>query len=129
MAHFEQLNIHGYKNLKITSTQHVRLFECEELKAELVILPPGAAGEWHSHENAHELFDVIEGEGTFCVDDRIFSGGPGKSVLVQAGVPHMIRNDGDAPWILRITYQERIYPRHIGKLIARAIRKRLGIAV
>jgi hypothetical protein len=34
MAHFEQLNIHGYKNLKITSTQHVRLFECTESSAQ-----------------------------------------------------------------------------------------------
>jgi quercetin dioxygenase-like cupin family protein len=128
MAHFEQLNIYGMVNSTSKEIQHVRLFECEELKAELVVMPPGTAGEWHSHENVHELFDVIEGEGTFLVDDRVFTGAPGKSVLVQAGVRHMLHNKGDTPWILRITYQERVYPRHIGKLIARSIRKRLGLA-
>jgi mannose-6-phosphate isomerase-like protein (cupin superfamily) len=127
MPQFEQLNIHSYKNPNTSSPQHVHLFECEELKAELVILPPGASGDWHVHENAHELFDVIEGQGTFLAGDREFNGGPGKCVLIPAGVRHTLRNDGNTPWVLRITYQERFYPRHIGKLLGRAIRKRLGL--
>lgn len=126
MPQFEQLNIHGFKNTRTTTPQYVDLFECEELKAAVVIMPPGSEGEWHVHENSHELFDVVEGEGTFFVEDREFLGAPGKSVLVPAGTRHRLSNQGEANWILRITYQERIYPRHIGKLVARAIRKRLG---
>ena len=127
MPQFEQLNINGYKNVRSSSPQYVSLFECEELKAAMVIMPPGSEGEWHVHENSHELFDVIEGEGTFLIEEREFTGAPGKSVLVPAGIRHKLHNHGEVPWVVRITYQERIYPRHIGKLIARSIRKRFGL--
>jgi mannose-6-phosphate isomerase-like protein (cupin superfamily) len=128
MSHFEQLNIHGYKNLRSTAPQYIDLFACEELKAAMLLMPPRSEGEWHVHENSHELFDVVEGEGTFLIQDHTVAGAPGKSILVPAGVRHKLHNPGDAPWIVRITFQERIYPRHIGKLIARSIRKRFGFA-
>jgi hypothetical protein len=38
-----------------------------------------------------------------------------------------MQNDSDQPWTVRITYQQRIYARHVGKLAGRAIRKRLGL--
>lgn len=128
MPHFEQLNIHGYKNLRSTSPQYIDLFACEELRAAMLLMPPHSEGEWHVHENSHELFDVVEGEGIFFIEDHNLVGAPGKSILIPAGVRHKLHNSGDTPWIVRITFQERIYPRHIGKLIARSIRKRLGIA-
>jgi mannose-6-phosphate isomerase-like protein (cupin superfamily) len=127
LAQFEQLNIHSFRNANSKTVQQVRLFECEELKAELVILPPGSGGEWHSHADSHELFDVLEGAGTFYVADRQFPGRSGKSVLVPAGVAHRLHNDGEDPWVLRVTYQKRIGVRHIGKLMLRSIRQQLGI--
>lgn len=129
MAHFGQLNIHSYRIPGSLTIQHTPLFALEEIRADLVIMPPGGLIGWHSHENSHELFDVMDGEGTFLVAEQRFSGGPGKSVFVPAGVRHSLHNTGDRPWMLRITYQERIYPRHIGKLLRRAIRKRLGLPV
>ncbi|MBX3001028.1 MAG: cupin domain-containing protein [Caldilineaceae bacterium] len=124
---FQQLNIHAHQNRHSTSPQYVDLFACEELKAAVIYMPPGSEGEWHVHENSHELFDVVEGEGIFCIEDREFIGAPGKSVLVPAGVRHKLHNRSQQRWTVRVTFQERIYPRHIGKLIVRAIRKRLGI--
>lgn len=122
-----QLNIHSYKNLHSRAIQTVALYTVDELRAELVVLPPGATVQEHSHTRLHELFDVIEGEGTFQVGERSFVGGPGKCVLVTAGLPHSIHNHSDAPWVLRITYQEQLKPWDVGRLISRALRRKLKV--
>jgi mannose-6-phosphate isomerase-like protein (cupin superfamily) len=121
-----QLNIFSYQNANATEIQNVRLFACEELRAYLVVVPPGGAIADHVHADAHELFDVVEGEGIFVVDGRTFHGTAGKCVFVPAGVSHSIRNESDAPWTLRVTYQDQVSPRHIGKLIRRALRRRFA---
>lgn len=127
MLTFEQLNVYSLMNHHGHAPQQVHLFTYEELKAELVVLPPGTTLEWHRHADRDELFDVLEGEGVFHIEEKEFHGGPGKSVLVHAGVRHLLRNDGDVPWIVRSTLHERLTPRHIGRLIARAVRQRLGM--
>ena len=127
MLAFEQLNVYSLANRNGPTPQRVHLFACEELKAELVVLPPSTTLEWQSYANRDELFDVLEGEGVFQIEDREFRGGPGKSVLVHAGVRHLLHNDGEKPWIVRSTLHERLSPRHIGRLIARAVRERLGM--
>ena len=121
-----QLNINSYINANTGSIQHVRLFEHEELRAYLVVLPAGASIADHVHENAHELFDIISGGGSMVVDGLPIECQSGKCVFVPAGTRHSMVNTGVEPWTVRITYQDRIYPRHIGKLLGRAIRKRLG---
>jgi quercetin dioxygenase-like cupin family protein len=127
MGGFKQLNVYGMINRQSTSPQHIHLFTHEELKAELLVLPPGTSGEWHTHTHCDELFDVLEGQGTFLVEDRVFNGSPGKSVLVEAGVRHQLCNNGDVTWVVRVTCHERLYPRRVKKLVGRSIRRRLGI--
>lgn len=127
MDDFGQLNIKSYQPPHLYGVHHVNLYRHEETTADLVVLPPGAFITAHRHENAHELFDVVGGRGTFIIDGHPVSGEVGKCVFVLAGIEHSLRNDGDAPWSVRITYQDRIYPRHLGKLVGRAIRKRLGL--
>lgn len=124
---FGELNIQAYKPHHPEGVVLTRLFEHEEMSALMVVLPPHTEVSLHSHENSHELFDVVNGQGVFQVDGVDFPGPVGKCVFVKAGTPHAMRNDSDQPWTVRITYQERIYPRHIGKLVNRAIRKRLRL--
>jgi quercetin dioxygenase-like cupin family protein len=120
-----QLNVYSFRNQNTDTIQNVKLFEAEELRAYLVVMPPGSTIEMHAHANTNELFDVVEGEGQFTIDGRTFRGSSGKCVFVPAGVPHSIHNDGDGLWTLRVTYQECIYPRHIGKIVKRSIKKKL----
>lgn len=127
MQDFSQLNIHSYMNQSGRGIQAIRLVEHEELTAQLVTLPPGAEIKLHSHGDAHELFDVVAGEGTFVFADREVPGGPGKCIFVPVGVPHGLRNDGETPWVLRVTYQRQLLLRHVGRLFSRALRKRLPI--
>ncbi len=121
-----QLNIYSLRNPQVREAQLVRLFEGEEIHAYMLVVPPGGHIERHSHENKHEIFDVLEGSGVIEVAGRPVASGPGRCVFVPAGVAHSLQNDGAAPWTLRITCQDRVYPRHLGKLIGRAIRKRLA---
>ncbi|HSN78402.1 MAG TPA: cupin domain-containing protein, partial [Anaerolineae bacterium] len=72
--------------------------------------------------------DVIDGQGVFVVDSIDFPGPAGKCVFVKAGTSHAMRNDSDQPWTVRVTYQQRLYARHVGLLVGRAIRKRLELA-
>jgi quercetin dioxygenase-like cupin family protein len=125
---FGELNINAYQPHQPEGVVLTRLFDHEELRAELVVLPPHSSVPLHTHDHAHELFDVIDGQGTFLVNGVDFPGPAGKCVFVKAGTPHAMRNDSDQPWTVRVTYQQRIYARHAGKLVGRAIRKRLGLA-
>lgn len=118
-----QLNVFSFRNPNTDTIQNVRLFEHEELRVYLVVLPPGATIEGHSHANSHELFDVVEGTGQFTVEGRTFRGDSGKCVFVPAGAPHSIHNDSEALWTLRVTYQECVRPHHFGKIVKRALRK------
>lgn len=127
MLEFEQLNIYSVANPNSPSPQQVHLFTIEELEAELFILPPGGTTEWHSHANKDEILDVLEGQGVFEIEEKQIRGGSGKSVMVHAGVRHRLHNDSTAPWLVRSTSHQRLTARDIGKLIARAVRQRLGM--
>lgn len=120
-----QLDVFSYRNRYTRDVRLVRLFTGEELHAYLLIVPPGGRVERHTHENKHELFDVLEGEGIIEVEGRRVTSAPGRCVFVPAGNAHSLHNDSDELWTLRITCQDRVYPRHIGKLVGRAIRKRV----
>lgn len=122
-----QLNIHSYKNLHTQEVRTVPLFTHDELQASLVIVPPGSHIALHSHAQEHELFDVVEGSGSFEVDGRRFAGTPGRCVFVPAGTGHALHNDGDTPWVLRVTFQQQVTPRHLGRIVARTLRRRLHL--
>jgi mannose-6-phosphate isomerase-like protein (cupin superfamily) len=57
---------------------------------------PGRGPSLHKHDYA-EVFVVQEGTATFRVDDEEIELGPGKLVVVPAGVPHGFVNSGEGP--------------------------------
>ena len=65
--------------------------------------------------------------GEFTVGELHFGGGPGKCVFVPAGEAHSLSNPNDTAWVLRVTYHERVEPRHFGRILARALRRKLGL--
>ena len=107
-----QLNVFSYRNQNTSDIQQVRLFECDELRACLVVMPPGAAIETHAHAQCNELFDVVEGEGQFTVDGRSFRGDFGKCVFVPAGTPHSIGVVGEflhrLAWTVQPSHRVRL---------------------
>ena len=73
-----QLNIYSLRNPQVREAQLVRLFEGEEIHAYMLVVPPGGHIERHSHENKHEIFDVLEGSGIIEVEGRPVERGPGR---------------------------------------------------
>ncbi len=120
-----QLNIHSYRNQNSREVQTVRLFHHQELRAELLVLPPGTTVEWHTHERHAELLDVVEGEGRIAIGEGEWGAPMGKCVLVMAGERHKLHNSGDVPWVIRSTLYEELRPRDIGRLLRRAVRSAL----
>jgi quercetin dioxygenase-like cupin family protein len=62
---------------------------------ELVIqarMRPGAFMPPHRHLHQEEMFEVLEGTGTFTVSGRKIVAAPGERVRIAAGVAHRFRN-------------------------------------
>jgi quercetin dioxygenase-like cupin family protein len=64
----------------------------------VVVLAPGQGVSRHAHDDEDDSFLVLEGTLSLTVgdDDRRVEAGAGTFVLVPAGTPHAIANDGTA---------------------------------
>ncbi len=125
---FQQYNLDSVARFDTRRLTAVRLFEMEEMRGVMLCFEPGQEIPLHTHANEHEVFDVIHGHGAMLIGDMSVRTGPGKTVFVPAGTPHAFLNDGDERWVVRATVLQRTYPRHLGRLLGRAVRKRLGLA-
>jgi quercetin dioxygenase-like cupin family protein len=96
-------------------------FVGQDIIACLVRLQPGAFVPEHQHAHQDEIFDVIEGEGTFILDGDEIRFSSGMTICVPANTSHGLRA-ADRPWILRETVHRRLYAR---QAIWRALQKRL----
>jgi quercetin dioxygenase-like cupin family protein len=65
--------------------------------------PAGDHTPLHVHQVDDEGFYVLEGRLTLWVGDDVHVVGPGESVFAPHGVPHTVRVDEDARWLLTST--------------------------
>lgn len=108
---------------KETAPVHsVPFYVGQDVIACLVTLQPYAVVPVHSHEHHVEIFDVVEGEGTFELAGEAHLLKPGMTICVPAGTMHSL-TAGEKPWVLRETVHQHIYAR---QAIWRAVRKRLN---
>ncbi|MEM7344638.1 MAG: cupin domain-containing protein, partial [Chloroflexota bacterium] len=113
-------NTPDYKRLEGNPVQSVPFYVGQDIITCLVSLQPGAIVPSHSHEHHDEIFDVLEGEGTFILDDQEIILTAGMTVCVPANTRHGLRA-GDQPWILRETVHQHVYAR---QALKRAWQKR-----
>lgn len=125
---FRQCNVNALAHFDRRALQAVSLFELEEMRGVMLCFEPGQELAVHSHAHEHEAFDVLSGNGMILVGEHALRSEPGKLVFVPADTPHGFRNDTDQRWLVRATILQRTYPRHVGRLMMRALRKRLGLA-
>ena len=71
------------------------LFESNRILVGLNCFEPGQAHALHAHEGMDKVYQVIEGTGTFLLEDREVAMEPGVMLIAPSGVPHGIRNDGE----------------------------------
>jgi quercetin dioxygenase-like cupin family protein len=76
------------------------LFESPHLLVGLNAFEPGQGHAVHTHEGMDKLYYVLEGRGTFLLDDREQETRAGEMLVAPAGVPHGVRNASDARLLL-----------------------------
>ncbi len=104
---------------------NVLLFAEEEFRGCLLGFLPGQELPMHRHAHEHEVFDVLQGQGTMYLDGEAVELKAGDTIFVPAGVQHGFKNTSRARWLIRATIHERTYAR---QAVRRALAKRLGRA-
>lgn len=59
-------------------------------------VPPGRGESRHYHRHAQQFFNVLSGAAELEVDGATHRLGPGQGLAVAAGLPHSLRNAGEA---------------------------------
>lgn len=72
------------------------LFESARLLVGLNAFEPGQEHQLHAHAGQDKVYQVIEGEGRFLLDDRELPMIAGDLLVAPEGVPHGVRNTGDS---------------------------------
>jgi quercetin dioxygenase-like cupin family protein len=69
------------------------IFRSDHIMVGLNAFEPGQEHALHSHEGMDKIYHVLEGSGTFLLEDREEAMTPGIMLVAPEGVPHGIRND------------------------------------
>ncbi len=72
------------------------LFESPRLLVGLNAFEPGQVHALHAHAGQDKVYQVVEGEGLFLLDGCDLPMRAGDLLVAPEGVPHGIRNTGDA---------------------------------
>ncbi len=72
------------------------LFESQRVLVGLNSFEPGQEHKLHAHAGMDKVYQVLEGSGLFLLEEREIAMEPGTMLVAPEGVPHGIRNTGDA---------------------------------
>ena len=109
-ASLEELGGYGFR--KIRGPLGVTAFGVNAL-----VLPPGAEGVHHYHEEQDELYFVHSGAARFDVDGEVFELGPGGLVHVESTTPRKFSNAGGDDLVLLIVGGKDGYVGRDGQLV------------
>lgn len=70
------------------------LFSSERMMVGLNAFEAGQEHKLHAHEGMDKVYQVLEGEGVFVLEDGEQPMSPGVMLIAPEGVPHGIRNTG-----------------------------------
>ena len=76
--------------------QKINLFETKNFFCDIYCLEPGQEQKAHAHPTEDKVYFVLEGRGTFQVDDEFQELGSGQAVFAPAGSVHGVRNTSAA---------------------------------
>ena len=122
---FFSANANQIKKFSAQELTNLNLFDGDAFFGRLLCFSKGQIVRYHRHEHTDELFDVVEGEGTFLIDGGEMPGKPGTILYVPAGVEHGMRADGTDQWVVRETVHERVYAGRAAMMVMRAALRRL----
>ncbi len=71
------------------------LYRSADLLVGLNAFEPGQEHAVHAHADMDKLYQVLEGEGVFLLEDRELEVVAGEMLVAPRGVPHGVRNTGE----------------------------------
>lgn len=78
------------------------LFQSERLLVGLNCFEPGQEHALHAHAGMDKVYQVVSGRGLFLLEDRELEMEAGTMLVAPEGVPHGIRNTGDARLVVLV---------------------------
>ncbi|MFN0108775.1 MAG: cupin domain-containing protein, partial [Blastocatellia bacterium] len=72
--------------------QKINLFETPNFFCDVYCLEPGQEQKAHAHADEDKIYFVLDGRGTFLVDDDTRELGEGQMVFAPAGSNHGVKN-------------------------------------
>jgi quercetin dioxygenase-like cupin family protein len=87
------MNVNEVKEFSTEKRIRKKLLGSEKLAAEFVCYEPGQSTPQHPHPRQDELFYIVEGRGTFIIDDKEVPVEETSLILVPARVKHGISAD------------------------------------
>lgn len=76
--------------------QKINLFETRNFFCDVYCLEPGQEQKVHAHKDEDKLYFVLDGRGTFFVDDEAQELGEGQIIFAPAGSNHGVKNTSEA---------------------------------
>ena len=70
------------------------IFESPRLLVGLNAFEPGQSHALHAHACMYKVYQVVEGEGVFLLEDRELPMKAGDLLVAPEGVPHGVKNTG-----------------------------------
>lgn len=78
--------------------------QTSQVRCWVYCLEPGQAVPVHKHEDAVDVFQVVEGVGELTLDDEVHTASPGTVILIPPGQAHGIANSGPERLVLTSVY-------------------------
>ncbi len=75
--------------------QKINLFETRNFFCDVYCLEPGQEQKVHAHQDEDKLYYVLDGRGTFVVDEDVRELGEQRVVFAPAGSNHGVKNTSD----------------------------------
>jgi len=72
------------------------LYRSSRLLVGVNAFEPGQEHRLHSHAGMDKVYQVLEGSGLFLLEDRELPMSAGEMLIAPEGVPHGVRNTGEA---------------------------------
>ena len=94
MDHPVVLRPADYAEWRFDKMSKTTLFESPRLLVGLNAFEPGQAHALHAHAGMDKVYQVVQGSGTFLLDDREVPMTAGDLLIAPEGVPHGVRNTG-----------------------------------
>ena len=96
MQHPEAIRPEAHAVFDAAKMGKATLFRSERILVGLNCFEPGQEHALHAHAGMDKVYHVLDGEGVFLLEGREEPMRPGDLLVAPEGVPHGIRNTGDA---------------------------------